>query len=210
MDGRDTLNPAFRLAWRCVPLNAGEPCGDAVVHHALATPAGPGLLLAIVDGLGHGAPAAQAAAAALGVIGAAPELPLPALLARLDDALAATRGAAVGLARVEPADGGWRLSHAGIGNTRLLRWRAPSMLRLSSQYGIVGGGLPRSADVTRLDLLPGDWLLLFSDGLDEMLSLSTCLPEWTRDPATLCAHLLARWRGPADDAGVLVLQLGAP
>lgn len=205
------LTPWFRLAAQCVALHPGEPCGDAVAQHALDTPAGPGsgLLLAVVDGLGHGAPAAQAAQVALRSITLEPSLDLPALLARLDADLGTTRGAAIGLARIEPEARGWRLAHAGIGNTRLLRWRAPQMLRLSSQYGIVGGGLPEVVEVTHTELLPGDWLLMFTDGLDEMMALPMCLPEWARDPATLCAHLLARWRGPPDDAGVAVLRLGA-
>ena len=53
----------------------------------------------------------------------------------------------------------------------------------------------------------GDWLLLFTDGLNEMLQLPVLLPEWTREPATLCSHLLRQWRSGRDDAGVLVLQV---
>jgi Stage II sporulation protein E (SpoIIE) len=204
-----TVMPAHRLACRLVPLRPGEPCGDAVAHHEL--PAGDGaptdLLLAIVDGLGHGVDAAQAADAALALLAEQPSLPLPVQMARLDAGLTGTRGAAVGLTRIEHTARGLSLLHAGIGNTRTLRWRQQRMLRLSSQYGIVGGGLSVPVVVSRTDLAPGDWLLMFSDGLDEMIELPVCLPEWQRDPATLCDHLLARWRLAPDDAGVMVVQV---
>jgi serine/threonine protein phosphatase PrpC len=207
------LNPAHRWASRFVPLHEGEPCGDAGGHWALPGPAGepPAHLLALIDGLGHGEPAAQAAQAAMHLLAAqaalqpAPPPPLPELMLRLDAALQATRGAAVGLACLQ----GRQLHYAGIGNTRALRWRGGSLLRLSSQYGIVGGGLREAVQVQVVDVGPGDWLLLFSDGLDEMIQLPLWLPEWERDPATLCDHLLTRWRQGRDDVGVLVVQLGA-
>jgi hypothetical protein len=195
----------FGLAQRVLPLHAGEPCGDAAGSFELpGADAASALLLVIVDGLGHGVAAAQAADAALAVVARNPSLPLPDLLHDLDSGLLGTRGAAIGLARIE----GRSLRYAGIGNTRALRWRGPRMLRLSSQYGIVGGGLPPAVTVTEVDFEPGDWLLLFSDGLDEMLELPVHLPEWEREPALLCAHLLARWRVVHDDAGVLVCRRG--
>jgi Stage II sporulation protein E (SpoIIE) len=210
MVGSITLTTGFRFAAQCVALQPSEPCGDAVACHPIDTTAGPqtGLLVAVIDGLGHGAPAAQAAQAALEIVAQGASLALADLLARLEAGLTQTRGAAIGLARIEPAAAGWRLLHAGVGNTRVLRWRVPQMVRLSSQYGIVGGGLPHALEVSQTELQRGDWLLLFTDGIDEMMSLPMCLPEWERDPSTLCRHLLARWRNVADDAGVAVLQIG--
>jgi hypothetical protein len=202
------VNTPCRVAQRLLSLHADQPCGDAAAHFELPGADAGAHLLAIVDGLGHGREAAQAAQAALHALAANPALALPALMVRLDTALQGTRGAAVGLARID----GPRLRYAGIGNTRALRWRGTQLLRLSSQYGIVGGGLGTSAQgvqVVELDLLPGDWLLLFTDGLDEMLQLPAHLPEWEREPALLCEHLLARWRHGRDDAGVLALHVAA-
>jgi serine phosphatase RsbU (regulator of sigma subunit) len=197
------LSGGHRSACRFLSLRDGEPCGDAGVHHVQIAP--PMDLLAIVDGLGHGQPAALAAQAALRILDEQCTAPLPALLAALDHGLNGTRGAAIGLARIDGA----RLSYAGVGNTRALRWRGSELLRLSSQYGIVGGGLSMPVQLTEIDLHAGDWLLLFSDGLDEMLQLPLHLPEWERDPVLLCEHLLQRWRNPRDDAGIVVLHLGA-
>jgi len=68
---------------------------------------------------------------------------------------------------------------------------------------VVGGGFAQPVAVQVLDLEPGDWLLMFSDGLDERMELPAPLPEWQRDPALLCAHLARQWRLGADDIGVL-------
>lgn len=194
------LTEGLVAATQVLPMRPGDPCGDAAAVHALPD----GWLLAIVDGLGHGAPAAQAALAAMDLIAEHRTLELPALLSLLDARLVDTRGAAVGLARVRGA----RLRYAGVGNTRALRWRGTQWTRLSSRWGIVGGGQPLSVDEMEIDLQPEDWLLMYTDGLEEMLSLPAQLPEWRREPALLCEQLLARWRVNRDDAGVLALHVG--
>jgi hypothetical protein len=197
---------AIRVATQVLAMNEGEPCGDAAASFKVpdGNHAAPGHLLAIVDGLGHGIEAARAAQAAIGALRERPGLALPELLGNLDQRLVDTRGAAIGLMRLEAG----RLRYAGIGNTRAMRLRGDRMTRLSSQPGIVGGGLPGPIQQAELDLQGGDWLLLFTDGLDEMLQLPVRLPEWEREPHTLCQHLLSRWRIGRDDAGVLVALVG--
>jgi serine/threonine protein phosphatase PrpC len=197
--------PPWRLATRAVPMREGEPCGDAVASFEWPVSAPQaGRLLAVIDGLGHGAEAAEAAQEALRVLEETPDAPLHDLFDRLDHRLLTTRGAAIGLVRLESR----RLVHAGIGNTRTLRLRAAASMRLPSQNGIVGGGTRLLAPLNELDLEPGDWLLLFTDGLSESLSLGVSLPEWERDPTILCDHVMQRWRLPRDDAAVLALCVG--
>jgi serine/threonine protein phosphatase PrpC len=200
-------------------------CGDLTLHVALpgATPApnsadGAHWLL-LIDGLGHGAAAAHAAHTAADAVRRAgqhtttPADDLPSQLADLDGALAGTRGAAVGWMWLQ----GRRLRHAGVGNTRALRWRAGQVLRLPSHYGVLGdgqwaaaaaaGNRPGWPHMQEIDVAAGDWLLLFSDGLDESLQLDVMRPEWEREPSALCEHLLARWRQSRDDAAVLVARV---
>jgi len=191
-----------RVAQLCLPLHADEPCGDAAA--VFERDGAPGdALLVLIDGLGHGPQAAHAAQCALAAVAARTALPLPQLMIELDMALRETRGAAVGLMRVQATPQGRSLAFAGMGNTRALRWRGPHLHRLPSQYGVVGGGFAQPVAVQVLDLEPGDWLLMFSDGLDERMELPAPLPEWQRDPALLCAHLARQWRLGADDIGVL-------
>ena len=212
---------ALRVACRWVPMHDGEPCGDAAGHFVWPDPcsapgapdsaagrdapraacAVPQHLLAIIDGLGHGPEAAIAAQAAMDLLAAHAALPLAELFVRLDARLVSTRGAAIGLVQVH----GQRLRHAGVGNTRALHRRGEAVARLPSQNGIVGGGVPARLVVNELDLAPGDWLLLYTDGIQEAVHLPVELPEWRRDPATLCQHVLTHWHSGRDDAGVLAL-----
>jgi serine/threonine protein phosphatase PrpC len=197
------LNPAPQH-----PTSAPEPADAASAHW-----------LVLIDGLGHGPAAAHAAHAAADAVrraaqrGAPAADDLPSQLAELDRALIGTRGAAVGWLWLQ----GWRLRHAGVGNTRALRWRAGHALRLPSHYGVLGDGQRATAAASgtrpgwphtqEIDVAPGDWLLLFSDGLDEALQLDVMRPEWEREPGALCQHLLTRWRQQRDDAAVMVARV---
>jgi hypothetical protein len=211
MAERPPMNPenaglTHRGACRVVPRHDGDPSGDAAtLLHAGATAHAPATtLMVIVDGLGHGPLAAHAAEVAMQAIADQPDAALSTLFVRLDARLQSTRGAAVGIARLE----GRVLTHVAVGNTRFAHWRGPRLTRLASQAGIVGGTLPQRLAVNKLELLPGDWLLMFTDGIAEHVQLPVQLPEWERDPATLCDFVLARWRDDLDDAGVLALRVG--
>lgn len=188
------------VGMRSLPKHANTPCGDLAARFEPPEAPRQASLLLIVDGLGHGTPAALAAQEAERVISLAPLASLDILFARLDAALQATRGAAVGLARIHGA----RLSYAAIGNTRALRWRAGAHTRLPSQYGIVGDGRPKRLQTIELDLQVDDALVLFTDGLDESLHIDAIPPDWRRNPEHLCASLIAHWKNTDDDAAVLV------
>src|SRR3954452_21750182 len=85
-----------------------ELSGDA----AVVQPTAAGVLVAALDGAGHGEEAARAAGIARDILRASRDGDLPGILARSHEALRGTRGAAMGVAQVSVAD--CRLSWVGV------------------------------------------------------------------------------------------------
>jgi phosphoserine phosphatase RsbX len=141
--------------------------GDLVV----LAPYDEGALVAVVDGLGHGDAAADAAETAAGIIRAhAAEAPQP-LFERCHAALRRTRGVVMTLAWFDLDQR--RLRWVGVGNVeaRLLRAGArtdglppspPSPLVLG---GVVGYQLPKAIRAGRVELRPGDAVVFATDGV---------------------------------------------
>lgn len=180
-------------------LMQAPACGDQSDSWQHAT----GWTLCLVDGLGHGELAQIAALAALDYVKAHLEEPLEALFKGCDLALRGTRGVAMSVVRID-ADGS--LESAGIGNTQVRIWRrnpADKSIRLSGNYGIVGGGY-RSLKPERLQLESDDLLILHSDGISDRFDLQEIEHGLLEDPGLLAAHLLSNWGRALDDAAVMV------
>jgi hypothetical protein len=126
------------------------------------------LLVAVIDGLGHGPPAAAAAAAAGALVTQSPKLPLVELVQRCGRALVGTRGVAMTVVRLDLPT--LELTHVGVGNVELVAAsRVP--VRPFSRAGIVGASMPRLSLATyRLE--PGDTVAMFSDGVSARFSLT--------------------------------------
>lgn len=190
---------ALSVAIARAALNSAERCGDAA--HAWQLEDGR-TIIAIADGLGHGAEAAEAADAAMAYVGEHLTLAPLELVAGLHEALAGTRGAAIAVAYVDPAAG--RLTHVAVGNIRagIFGWRTT---RLDSYPGVVGGGY-RRLQATEMPLRRGDVLVLWTDGVDERLTLSA---DFGTDAAGLASQLLHAFSHGDDDSCVVVARLDA-
>ena len=127
-----------------------------------------GALVAAIDGLGHGADAADAADIAAEVLAANPHEEPRRLLEACHAALVRTRGAVMTLAWFDLVEGS--MSWTGVGNVegRLVHAgggpRAPTQGALT-KGGVVGYNLP-SIRVTGTDLQDGDVMVLATDGID--------------------------------------------
>ena len=162
--------------------------------------------LAVVDGLGHGPAAHEAAAAAVRALAAAPDLAPERALALCQRALAGTRGAALAIVRIDLAAG--RLTYAGVGNVEGRLWRPEGERRLLAQRGIVGATLPtiRPVDARpRGGLAPAS---LHSDGVSDRFA-SAALPEWGGPIQPLAEAILRRHGRVTDDATVLIARAPA-
>jgi phosphoserine phosphatase RsbX len=126
-----------------------------------------GVLAAAIDGLGHGAEAAMAAAAAASVLQQWPEAPVTDLMNRCHAALRSTRGAVISLASFDAASA--TVTWLGVGNVAGILLRRdpsakPAREGLISRGGVVGFRLPplRAAG---LAIGRGDLLVLATDGI---------------------------------------------
>jgi len=163
-----------------------------------------GVLAAVVDGLGHGHEAAEAARIAVATLEQCPCEPLPTLFRRCHERLRGTRGVVMSAASFRAGER--TMLWLGVGNVEGLMKRATpgiaSSERLLLRGGLVGSYLPR-LDVSLLPAHPGDVLIFASDGVR-----SSFADEEPQDlPAQKAAdRLLAHHCRGTDDALVLVVR----
>lgn len=200
-----TTNTSSFVEWcaRGRALPGQTVSGDAHFVEAQAAR----VLLAVVDGLGHGADAARASSTALATLqGFSGDL--PAAFAACNAALAATRGAAMTLATIEPAG---TLTWAGIGNVEGFVLQAPAGEERAREHltlrGGVVGGRPAAARVSTLRLAAGDVLVLATDGI---ISGNAGALARNAPVDVIADDALQRFARASDDALVLVARyLGA-
>lgn len=169
-----------------------------------------GVLVAVLDGLGHGVEAAAASRAAGRLLRAHAHEPVTILVERCHDALRGTRGAVMTLASIDRRASS--MTWTGVGNVEAILLRAdrraqPPREALALRGGVVGYQLPPLRAPT-LPLLPGDTLILATDGLRSAFTTGLDVPGSPRDVAQA---ILARFSRGTDDALVGVVRyLGAP
>lgn len=187
------------------PFPGEEASGD----RCTVVPRQDGMLLAVIDALGHGVAAESTARRVAAVLEQHAEDPLPLLLERCHRALMGDRGAVMGAAVIEGARR--RMTWAGVGNVTGLLFpsrMAGTRERLIAPPGIVGGQLPRLKTAV-VPLAAGDMVILATDGLREGFAEGV-LPS-QEDPRRMAERLIADHATRADDALVLIVRyLGHP
>jgi negative regulator of sigma-B (phosphoserine phosphatase) len=143
-------------------LEGEDRSGDLAVF----APTSAGGLVCLIDGLGHGAAAADAAAAAAEVIRHHAEVAPQELLDRCHEALRETRGVVMTLAWFDIGAG--EIVWTGVGNVDARLWHPSEGGRHDVALvfgGVVGYQVPRVRPST-LTLTPGDLLVMVTDGID--------------------------------------------
>jgi phosphoserine phosphatase RsbX len=173
---------------------------------AVLAPYPGGALVGVIDGLGHGDAAADAADLAAAVLAAHAQLEPQALLERCHRELRGLRGAVMTLAWFDLAAA--TMAWAGVGNVeaRLLRAADAPGARHAGPVvlgGVVGFQIPRALRTSTLELAPGDAAVFASDGIAADFSA-------VLDPALAPqaqAERVLRWHGKGnDDALALVVR----
>ena len=196
-----------RIEWAVAEFAQPGQSESGDRHLVLPTPDGG--LVAVVDGLGHGAEAASAAKVAVRALERGGDGPLAQLFRDCHQSLIGTRGAVISAASFSVPDE--TMTWLGVGNVegRLLRAPVsggPPPDALLVRGGVVGAHLPPlGARIVRIRR--GDMLIIATDGIRSEF-LDALLPY--QEPQALADHVLARWGTQADDALVLVVRyLGA-
>jgi serine phosphatase RsbU (regulator of sigma subunit) len=159
----------------------------------------------VVDGLGHGPGAAEAAEEAIAVVNASVGESMAEILTRTHDALKKTRGAAMSIA---VADHERRvLTYAGVGNVSGLLVTGSTTRGLSSQNGTLGAALPRSLQEFSFPLEPHSLLIMYSDGLASKTGISPYTGLQGRHPGLIAGLLYRDFSRKRDDATVLVARM---
>ena len=164
-----------------------------------------GLLVAAIDGLGHGGEAARAARKAGEVVRERASEELVPLIECCHDALRNTRGAVIGLAFMSHLRR--TMTWLGVGNIEGLVLSAdPSALQpkghLALGSGVLGHELP-SVRIATLDVRPGDVLILATDGVEAAFADSVDISGSAQD---ISERILAVHWKPIDDALVLAVR----
>jgi len=182
----------------CLPAEGERHCGDACA----VADTGDTLTGIVVDGLGHGAAAAEAARSVLRSFHTAPDRPLDDILLSLHRALRHTRGAAVGVLRLHPG----RAEYCGVGNVRAVVLSGGDIRhRLTGQPGIVGWNVP-TPRVRTVPLSPGTTIAVHSDGIESRWSHTPSSFLLRLPPPLLAAALAHGHRRLRDDATVLTVH----
>ena len=179
--------------------------GESGDHHLVCCNQD-GVLIAAVDGIGHGEEAANAAKKAISILRNGVGEPIISLVERCHEKLRPTRGVVLSLASIDVAQG--MMTWLGVGNVQGLLMRAntkngntqePLLLRA----GVVGSRVP-PLQAAVLPIQKGDTLIFATDGIRSDFTETLNSLE---NPQRAADRILQNCLSGSDDALVLVSRL---
>ncbi|KPQ42117.1 MAG: Stage II sporulation protein E (SpoIIE) [Candidatus Methanoperedens nitroreducens] len=192
-----------------MPLPGQDVSGDSLLIKSFKN----GILIAVVDGLGHGYEAAAAARIAIETLDINTNAnantdaneQITAMVRRCHEALKGTRGVVMSIAFLDLLDK--KITWLGVGNIEgmLLRQDTNSVIsheRLLLRGGALGYQLP-SLKESVIPVMPGDTLVFVTDGIRS--SFETCI-NLSEKPQQIADNIMAQFAKRTDDALVLVVR----
>ncbi len=184
-----------------IPMKGESACGDAF----LTLPSKSRSLYMVVDGLGHGQYAAEAAEEAVSTVRAYAEESVTEIITRTHDALKKTRGAAMTVVSVDHER--QVLTCSGVGNISSSILGGTVSRNMVTQNGTLGAVLPHIHEYS----YPVDdrsMLLMCSDGITSKYTVSNYPGLQSRHPQLITGVLYRDFSRHRDDATVLLAPLG--
>ena len=198
---QERARPTLHTGAVSIPITGERVCGDA-----FASNASPGRsIFMVVDGLGHGPIAAEAATGALEAFEKYCSDPPAEIIERIHGAIKSSRGAAVAVAEVQHDRG--VVVYCGVGNIAGVIFMPTQNVTRSmvSHNGIVGHQMPRVAEF-QYPWSPEATLIMHSDGVSGRWDLTSYPGLVNKDPALVAGVIYRDYNRTRDDATVLVAR----
>jgi negative regulator of sigma-B (phosphoserine phosphatase) len=165
-----------------------------------------GVLIAAIDGIGHGEEAANAAIFTTSILKAHADEPVISLVEHCHEKLRATRGVVVSLASIDISHG--LMTWLGVGNVQGVLMRANAANgnvreNLLLRGGVVGSQLP-PLQASMLPITQGDTVYFVTDGVRSEFAEKLTAME---NPQRAADRILGQFHHGNDDALVLVTRL---
>ena len=186
-----------------MPLPGQDVSGDSLLIKSFKN----GILIAVVDGLGHGYEAAAAARIAIETLdtNASANEQIITMVRRCHEALKGTRGVVMSIAFLDLLDK--KITWLGVGNIEGMLLRQDTNSVISHERLLLRGGalgyqlLPLKEAV--IPVIPGDTLVFVTDGIKSSFETSINLSE---NPQQIADNIMAQFARGTDDALVLVVR----
>jgi len=159
------------------------------------------IIFAVIDGLGHGQEAQEAAQAAVDCLENYYRRPFTEIFQLCHQRLKKTRGAAMSLCRINLKDR--VMTHSGIGNvnTRVYSSQAaPAPFCINGTLGVA----MRMVKVDDYPLPEDSVIIMFSDGISGHFSPDSLRGSWGLKPQRLAKRIMDNYARDNDDATVIV------
>lgn len=196
-DKRHKASDALTVGVVRVAMSEDEPCGDdwAILEHSSRTQ------ILMVDGIGHGILAAQAAERATETFRKSPYQTPVDYLQSIHGPLRSTRGGAVAVAEIDYTNG--LVRYAGVGNIAGTIITDGKLRSMVSHNGTLGHELHRVQEF-QYPWEAKSTMVLHSDGLMSRWKLDGYPGLESRHPAVIAAVLYRDYQRGRDDVTVLV------
>ncbi len=193
----EKLSDGFEIGAINNPLRGEMISGDGWCVHETTN----GLAVTIVDGLGHGPMANQAAIKALHVFAENYDSPVTTVLQKIHTDLRATRGAAVFLLATHKD----MITYTGVGNISAVLQTPVKSKVLSSQNGTAGLRIGTIKSLQE-EWHTSDYFIFHSDGLSSRWNLDTYPGFKNKHPSLVAALLFRDFDRGTDDTTVVVVR----
>jgi phosphoserine phosphatase RsbX len=196
-----SVPPIIECGVACYALPGQTESGDRHLVRQRSN----GVLIAVVDGLGHGDEAAAAAKLAVSILQGSRQDSVIALMQQCHEKLRGTRGVVMSMALIDPVQG--LMTWIGVGNVQgvLLRHGAikgSGHEELLLRGGVVGAQLP-PLQAAVLPVTHGDTVVFATDGIRNEFSEDVSALE----PPQKCAdRILGAYCRGSDDALIVVTR----